>query len=64
MARSELADDTRDLLLSQRARERGVFAPAAVAALLDEHRGGPRDRSAQIWSLVAFEEWARHWWER
>jgi asparagine synthase (glutamine-hydrolysing) len=62
--RAELADYARDVLLGQRARQRGVFAPATVAALLEEHRRGPRDRSSQIWSLLVFEEWARHWWQR
>jgi asparagine synthase (glutamine-hydrolysing) len=62
--RRELAGYARDVLLDRRTRERGVFDPRALAALLDEHQAGPRDRSAQIWSLLAFEEWARRWWHR
>ena len=62
--RRELADHTRDVLLDRRARERGVFDPRAVQALLDEHRAGTRDRATQIWSLLVFEEWARRWWDR
>ena len=62
--RRELADHTRDVLLDRRARDRGVFDPGAVQALLDEHRAGTRDRATQIWSLLVFEEWARRWWDR
>jgi asparagine synthase (glutamine-hydrolysing) len=62
--RRELADHTRDVLLDRRARERGVFDPRAVQALLDEHRAGTRDRATQIWSLLVFEEWARRWWDQ
>ena len=36
----------------------------AVARMLDEHMRGGRDRSAQIWALVCFEEWARRWLDR
>jgi asparagine synthase (glutamine-hydrolysing) len=62
--RHELADYTRDVLLSRRARERGLFDLAAVSRLLDEHRAARRDRSSQIWSLLCLEEWARHWLDR
>ncbi len=62
--RRELADYTRDVLLDTRAEQRGIFEPRAVAALLDEHAAGRRDRSSQIWSLLCFEEWARRWWDR
>jgi asparagine synthase (glutamine-hydrolysing) len=62
--RHELADYTRDRLLDRTARARGVFEPAVVTALLDDHQSGRRDRTGQIWSLLAFEEWARHWWDR
>ena len=62
--RRELASYARDMLLDRRTRERGVFDAAAIERLLAEHQAGPRDRSAQIWSLLAFEEWARRWWRR
>ena len=59
--RNELRDYARDTLLGARARQRGVFAPAAVEGLLDEHARGRRDLSASLWALVMFEEWARRW---
>ena len=62
--RRELSGYARDVLLDRRTRERGVFDVAAIERLLAEHQAGPRDRSAQIWSLLAFEEWARRWWQR
>jgi asparagine synthase (glutamine-hydrolysing) len=62
--RRDLATYTREVLLSSRARERGLFETKAVTRLLDEHQSGRRDRSEQIWSLLCFEEWARYWWDR
>jgi asparagine synthase (glutamine-hydrolysing) len=62
--RSELGDYAREILLDARTRRRGFLAPAGVAALLDEHRSGRRDRSTQIWSLLCLEEWARAWLDR
>ena len=59
--RNELRDYARDTLLDARARQRGLFAPAAVEGLLDEHARGRRDLSASLWALVMFEEWARRW---
>ncbi len=61
--RGTLGQYARELLLSPRARHRGIFAPGAVQALLDEHQAG-RDRSSQVWSLLCFEEWARRWMDR
>jgi asparagine synthase (glutamine-hydrolysing) len=48
----------RDLLLSSRARGRGLFEPAAVAALLDRHAAG-EDHGERIWNLVILEQWYR-----
>jgi asparagine synthase (glutamine-hydrolysing) len=62
--RSELGDYAREILLDARTRRRGLLAPAGVAALLEEHRSGRRDRSTQIWSLLCLEEWARAWLDR
>jgi asparagine synthase (glutamine-hydrolysing) len=58
--RRDLRDYARDTLLGSRARQRGLFAPEAVEAILAEHAGG-RDHSAQIWALLVFEEWACRW---
>jgi asparagine synthase (glutamine-hydrolysing) len=62
--RRELTDYVRDVLDGRRTRQRGLVDPAAVSALLDEHQSGGRDRSSQIWALLALEEWARRWLDR
>ncbi len=49
----------REILLSSRALERGYFAPAAVARVIDEHVGGVRDRQHQLWMLLMLEMWHR-----
>jgi len=59
--RRELTDYVRDVLDGRRTRQRGLVDAAAVSALLDEHQSGGRDRSSQIWALLALEEWARRW---
>jgi asparagine synthase (glutamine-hydrolysing) len=56
--RGRLSGFVRDLLLSQRSRERGVVRPAAVEALLRRNEQG-RDLSFQLWTLISFELWAR-----
>ncbi len=62
--RRELTDYVRDVLDGRRTRQRGLVDPVAVTALLDEHQRGGRDRSSQIWALLALEEWARRWLDR
>jgi asparagine synthase (glutamine-hydrolysing) len=59
--RRELRDYARETLLGSRARQRGLFVPAAIEGLLAEHDSGRHDRSASLWALVMFEEWARRW---
>ncbi len=49
----------RELLLSRRARERGLLDMAAVARLIDEHEAGRRDHNRQLWALLTLEEWHR-----
>ena len=48
----------RDLLLSPEARQRGLFVPAAVEALLERHRAGT-DQGERIWNLMVLETWFR-----
>jgi asparagine synthase (glutamine-hydrolysing) len=40
---------------------RGLFRPEAVRALVDELRGGRRDVSLHIWSLIVLEQWQREY---
>ncbi|RJO70199.1 MAG: asparagine synthase (glutamine-hydrolyzing) [Myxococcales bacterium] len=41
-------------------RAGGVYRPAAVRALLDEHLSGRRNHSANLWQMLAFVIWRRH----
>ena len=49
----------RDILLSVRARQRGLLNPAAVERLIREHERGRQDNSRQLWALLSLEEWHR-----
>jgi asparagine synthase (glutamine-hydrolysing) len=62
--RGELRETARDLLLGPRFRQRGLFRPAEVARLLEEHDSGRRDRSARLWALMVLELWMREWMDR
>jgi len=62
--RRELRDMARDVLLGARARQRGIFRPSEVEALLATHDTGRRDCSARLWSLICFELWMRQWVDR
>lgn len=57
--RGRLRPMAEDLLLSDRARARGYFRPAAVRALLAGHAAGEADHSLQLWSLMMLELWHR-----
>jgi asparagine synthase (glutamine-hydrolysing) len=52
-------DVIRKLLLEPRSIERGLFQPAAVERLFDEHRSNHRDHSDRIWRLLNLELWHR-----
>ena len=61
--RRDLVAMSRDTLLDGTARGRGLFAPAAVEALLAAHaRGEPRGH--QIWNLMMLELWFRTFIDR
>ena len=59
--RCELKELAYDTLLSQSARERGVFRPDYVRLLLDEHCEGARDHHTRLWALLMLEVWFRMW---
>jgi asparagine synthase (glutamine-hydrolysing) len=48
-----------DVLLSERALARGLFAPGFVERLIEEHRTGKRDRRWVLWTLLCLEWWHR-----
>ncbi|MGB5522109.1 MAG: asparagine synthase-related protein [Polyangiales bacterium] len=56
--REDLAPLSRDVLLDQWARERGILDPAAVEDILArQQRGEPR--GFQIWTMMILELWYR-----
>jgi len=59
--RCELKELAYDTLLSQNARERGVFHSDYVRHLLDEHCSVTRDHHTQLWALLMLELWFRMW---
>ncbi len=52
----DLLGFARETLLSRRAKERGLFAPEAVATLIDRHTRG-EDHGDRIWNLLVLELW-------
>jgi asparagine synthase (glutamine-hydrolysing) len=57
--RGELRETAWDLLLSQRPRCRGYFAPEAVQHLWEAHQRRVRDHSHHLWTLMVLELWHR-----
>jgi asparagine synthase (glutamine-hydrolysing) len=58
--RTDMRGFVRDLLLDSRARQRGLFDPKAVDALLDLSRP-VEQRALRTWALVMLELWFRQW---
>src|SRR5260370_42075590 len=56
-----LAHDLRemvdDLLSESHIRQRGLFRPEAVRAMVNQHRSGMQDWSMQIWQFLTLEIW-------
>ncbi|MGD8316175.1 MAG: asparagine synthase (glutamine-hydrolyzing) [Myxococcales bacterium] len=61
--RADLEPLSRDVLLDQTAKDRGIFAPAAVETLLRRHQRG-EPRGDQIWALLILEVWYRTFIDR
>jgi len=59
--RSELKEFAYETLLSQSARERGLFHPVYVLQLLDEHCAFTRDHHTRLWALLMLELWFQMW---
>jgi asparagine synthase (glutamine-hydrolysing) len=47
-----------EYVLGDRARRRGIFDPKVVGGLVNEHERGGRHGN-RLWTLIAFEHWAR-----
>jgi asparagine synthase (glutamine-hydrolysing) len=54
----------RDALSESSVRARGLFQPAEVSRLLDEHTHGHADHKSRLWALLCFELWARAYLDR
>jgi asparagine synthase (glutamine-hydrolysing) len=61
--REELEPLSRDVLLDQTAKDRGIFEPMAVQTLLRQHQRG-EPRGDQIWALMILELWYRTFIDR
>jgi asparagine synthase (glutamine-hydrolysing) len=57
--RADLREVARELLLSERARARGYFAPETVGALWEAHQTRRRDHAHRLWALMVLELWQR-----
>jgi asparagine synthase (glutamine-hydrolysing) len=57
--RGALRELPRDVLLDPRSLDRGLFRPARIRAVLDEHASGRRDHAGLIWALLQLELWTR-----
>ena len=57
--RDELWEMACDLLMDQRARQRGYFRPEVVRRYLDEHRTGKAYHHFRLWNLLMLELWHR-----
>jgi asparagine synthase (glutamine-hydrolysing) len=57
--RRDLSELVRATLLDDRARRRGLFVPAFVERIIDEHGTGARDWSTRLWALLFLELWFR-----
>jgi asparagine synthase (glutamine-hydrolysing) len=57
--RSVLKPDVTGLLLDERTLSRGIFQPAGIQRILDEHFSQATNHRFLIWSLMIFEWWNR-----
>ena len=57
--RGEFSHLLDEYVLSERARARALFDPAAVRTLVEQHRRSEANHSERLWSLVNFEMWQR-----
>ncbi len=57
--RDELKDFLADHILGARFQARGLFKPAAVQRLFDDHQRGAGDHAHHLWTLLMLELWFR-----
>ena len=49
------------LIGADRLRREGIFDPAPIRRIWDEHRSGRRNHEAQLWSILMFQAWQERW---
>src|SRR5262245_50991296 len=57
--RAGWSDFVRDLLLSERARQRGLFQPREIERLIGRPQRGQEDMDLQLWTALSLELWFR-----
>ena len=55
--RGKMQPFLREVVLSEKAMQRGLFKPEAVKQLIELHTRGERDYSHQLWTLLMLELW-------
>ncbi len=61
--RSELRDLLREMLDPARLERDGIFNPAYVGRLVEDHLEGRRDNRKELWTLTVFQLWKERWLE-
>ena len=61
--RGPLRDHLRQTLLGPELLDTGLFAPAEVRRLVDQHQSGQWDHSAPLWALLVFAQFQRRFLE-
>jgi asparagine synthase (glutamine-hydrolysing) len=59
--REELRELVCDLLSESYLRTQGLFNPAYVSRILNEHLAGTRDNRKLLWTLLMFQLWHQHY---
>ena len=57
--RNELKAELKEVLLDPTCLNRGIFRPAAINRLVDEHTRQEREHSHRLWALLMLELWFR-----
>jgi len=57
--RGSLKERLAETIKGPRLRDSGIFDPAQLARILDDHHSGRRDYSSPLWTLLMFEGFLR-----